>query len=66
MELLGFFIQEFEVRSTLVFNVFGLISLVLPVGISLPFVVIFFLVVVAEVEVLFFGSFFTICDLLVT
>lgn len=66
MELLGFFIQEFEVRSTLILNVFGLISLILPVGIGLPFVVIFLLVVVAEVEVLFFGSLFTICDLLVT
>jgi hypothetical protein len=57
MELLGFFVQEFEVRSALIFNVFRLFGFVLPIRVGFPLIVIvFFFVIVAQVEVLFLGS----------
>jgi hypothetical protein len=64
VELLGFFVQEFEIRSALVLNVLNLIGFVLPVSVGLPLVVIFLFVVIAEIEILFFGSLFAICYLL--
>jgi hypothetical protein len=65
MKFLGFFAQKFQVRSTFILDVFGLVGLILPVSIGLPLIILFLLVVVAEIEVLFFGSLFAICDLLV-
>lgn len=57
MELLGLFVQKFEIRSALILDVFDLLALfVLPVSICLPLVIFFFIIIGAEVEVLFFGS----------
>jgi len=64
MELLGFFVQEFQVRRALVLDVFHLVGFVLPVGIGLPLVVFFLFVIIAKVKILFFGGFFAIYELL--
>lgn len=61
MKFLRLFVQEFEVCSALIFDVFDFIRFVFPVGVGLPFVILFLLIVVADVEVLLFGSLFAIC-----
>jgi hypothetical protein len=57
---LHLFIQELKVCGTLVFDILGLVILILPISTTFPLVVVFILKVVAEVKILLFGGFFTV------
>lgn len=55
------FIEEFEVRGALVFDILRLFSLVIPVIVLFPLFVILVLVVITKLEIVFLFGLFAVC-----
>lgn len=62
--LLSLFVQEIQVRSAFIFEVFDILLIIRPISFTAPFslLIVIIVVVIIKLEFFFFLGFFPVCD----